>query len=121
MNLLKIYRFALILFVLAVFAQVFRIRLLFVLDYILLGVLMFSLIWAKLSLRWVEIERQGNGDRASVGDYYEEVMTLKNRGFLPKLWLEVRDLSELPGHRLNFVQSLRPFGQVRWRAKTFCT
>lgn len=121
MNLLKIYRFGLILFVLAVFAQVFRIRLLFVLDYILLGVLVFSLVWAKLSLRWVDIQRQGNGDRASVGDYYEEVMTLQNRTFLPKLWLEVRDLSELPGHRLNFVQSLKPFGQVRWRAKTFCT
>jgi uncharacterized protein (DUF58 family) len=121
MNFLKIYRFGLIIFVIAVCGQVFHIRLLFVLDYVLLGVLGFSLIWARLSLYWIKIGRRGNGDRASVGEYYEEVMTLANQSFLPKLWLEVRDMSELPGHRLNFVQSLRPFGKIRWRAKTQCT
>ncbi len=121
MNLWRIYRFGLVIFLIAVFAQVFHIRLLFVLDYILVGLLVFSLGWAWLSLRWVEISRVGNGDRASVGDYYEETLTLRNRSFLPKLWLEVRDISELPGLRINCVQSLKPFGEARWRARTSCT
>lgn len=118
---MKVFRFVLVIILIAVLAQLFRIRLLFVLDYILIGLLAFAFLWAQLSLRWIEITRRGNGDRASVGDYYEEVMTLRNRSFLPKLWLEVRDASELPGHRVNCVQSLKPYGQVQWRTKTYCS
>ncbi len=121
MNWLRVYRFGMVIFIIAVIAQLFHIRLLFVLDYVLLGVVIFALVWAKLSLQWVEISRQGNGDRATVGDYYEEVLTLRNRSFMPKLWLEVRDVSELPGHRINCVQSLKPYGEVRWRARTYCS
>lgn len=118
---MKIFRFILIIVIIAVLAQLIHIRLLFVLDYALIGMLIFAFGWAQLSLRWLEVERRGNGERASVGEYYEEVITLRNRSFLPKLWLEVRDTSELPGHRLNCVQSLKPFGEVQWRAKTYCS
>src|SRR5437764_11200766 len=118
---MKIFRFILVIAIIAVLAQLIHIRLLFVLDYALVGMLVFAFVWAQLSLQWISVERKGNGDRASVGDYYEEVITMQNRGFLPKLWLEVRDNSELPGHRLNCVQSLKPFGEVQWRAKTYCS
>ena len=117
---MKIVRFALVLIVIAVVAQLVHIRLLFVLDYILLAMMVFAFVWTRLSLEWLEISRRGIGDRASVGDYYEEIITLRNRGFLPKLWLEIRDKSELPNHRVNCVQSLTPYGQVQWRARTYC-
>src|SRR5438067_11867527 len=118
---MKIFRFILVIVIIAVLAQLIHIRLLFVLDYALIGMLIFAFVWAKLSLRWVQVERRGNGDRASVGDYYEEIITLRNHSFLPKLWLEVRDNSELPGHRLNCVQSLKPFGEVQSRARIYCS
>ncbi|HEX2911386.1 MAG TPA: DUF58 domain-containing protein [Chloroflexia bacterium] len=118
---MKIYRFILTVIIIAVIAQLAHIRLLFVLDYVLIALLVFAFCWTWLSLRYVDITRRGNGDRAEVGDYYEEVLTLKNRSFLPKLWLEVRDVSELPGHRLNCVQSLRPYGEVQWKARTYCS
>ncbi len=121
MNFLKILRLALVIFTIAVMAQLFRLRLLFVLDYVLVAMIVFAYAWARLSLHWLEITRRGQGDRASVGDYYEEVLTLRNHSFMPKLWLEVRDESNLPGHRLNCVQSLLPYGQVQWRAKTYCS
>jgi uncharacterized protein (DUF58 family) len=118
---MKTFRFVLVMVIIAVLAQMLHIRLLFILDYVLLGLLAFAFAWAHLSLKWVEINRQGNGDRASVGEYYEEVITLTSQSFLPKLWLEVRDVSELPGHRINCVQSLKPYGQVQWRARTYCS
>ena len=106
---------------LAIVAQLAHTRLLFILDYVLAGLVAFAFAWARLSLHWLDITRRGQGDRASVGDYYEETVTLRNRSFLPKLWLEIRDVSELPGHRLNCVQSLKPYGEVQWRARTYCS
>lgn len=117
---MKIARFILIIALIALLAQASHIRLLFVLDYALLGVLIFSFLWAHLSLRWLELQRDVSSERSQVGQYFEEVLTLRNRSFLPKLWLEVSDSSDLPGHRINCVQSLRPFGRVRWKARTFC-
>ncbi len=118
---MKIFRFGLVMLIIAILAQLIHIRLLFVLDYVLAGLMAFAFVWSRLSLEWLEITRRGHGDRASVGDYYEEVITLRNRSFMPKLWLEVRDTSDLPGHRLNCVQSLKPYGEVQWRAKTYCS
>ncbi len=117
---MKIVRFVLILILIAFLAEAFRIRLLFILDYALIALMIFSFVWAKLSLRFLEVTRRGNGERSQVGDTYEELITLRNTGILPKLWLEIRDESELPNHRVNCVQNLMPLGSVQWRARTVC-
>jgi uncharacterized protein (DUF58 family) len=117
---MRIFRFLFAIGVIVVLAQLFQMRLLFILAYALGGLLVFSFAWAQLSLRWLELHRRGNGDRTSVGEYYEETLILRNRSFLPKLWLEVRDTSELPGHKVSCVQTLKPYGEARWRTKTYC-
>jgi uncharacterized protein (DUF58 family) len=117
---MKVVQFVVAIGLIALLAQASRIRLLFVLDYALIGVLVFSFIWARLSLWWLEIKRQGSSERSQVGQYFEEVITLRNRSILPKLWLELNDSSDLPGHRLTCVQSLRPLGKTRWKARTYC-
>jgi uncharacterized protein (DUF58 family) len=56
-----------------------------------------------------------------VGKYAEERFIVENLGPLPKLWLEVRDHSELPGHRVSrVVNSLPPHHQRSWAVKTTC-
>jgi len=117
---MKIFRFIVAIVLIALIAQASRLRLLFVLDYVLVGVLVFSFVWARLSLYWLEVQRRGSSERSQVGQFFEETITIRNRSILPRLWLEISDTSELPGHRLTCVQSLRPLGQVEWQARTYC-
>lgn len=117
---MKVVRFIVAIAVIALIAQATRLRLLFIFDYALLGVLVFSFLWAKLSLYWIKVERRGSSERSQVGQYFEEIIGLQNSSILPKLWLEVTDSSDLPGHKLTCVQSLKPLGRVQWKARTFC-
>jgi len=116
----KVFRFVLAIVLILFAAQAINFRLLSILAYTLLGILVFSLVWAKLSLRWLEITRTSPSERAQVGNSFEELVTLRNKGILPKLWLELHDSSELPNHYPNCVQNLRPLGVVRWKARTLC-
>jgi uncharacterized protein (DUF58 family) len=118
---MKPLRFGIAVVLILLVAQVIQIRLLMVLGYALLGLLIFSFVWARLSLRWLEVSRRGVTERAQVGEIYEEIITIRNRSFLPKLWLEIQDGSDLPGHRVNCVQSAGPFATIKWRSRTTCT
>src|SRR5436853_168438 len=118
---MKVIPFLLSIALIAIMGQASHIRLLFVLDYALIGVLVLSFVWARLSLYWIEVQRQVGSERSQVGEYFRETLVLRNHSILPKLWLEVRDSSDLPGHHLTCVQSLRPLGEAKWRASTFCS
>jgi uncharacterized protein (DUF58 family) len=56
-----------------------------------------SWVWSKVSLRGVTLERKTRTLRAHVGQVYEQRLEVRNRGRLPRLWLLVRDRSDLPG------------------------
>lgn len=93
----------------------------FTLVYLFGGLLIISYLWAWLNLRWTRITRQTRSRRSQVGKYAEERFIVENTGPLPKLWLEVRDHSELPGHRVSrVVNSLPSHRQRSWAAKTIC-
>jgi uncharacterized protein (DUF58 family) len=92
------------------------------LTYVLVGVLFVSATLSLLSLRWVDLTRTTRSRRASVGGLAEETFTLENRGWLPKLWIEVDDDSDLPGHRASrVVSSLGPGERRTWAVRTACT
>jgi uncharacterized protein (DUF58 family) len=56
-----------------------------------------------------------------VGKYAEERFVIENTGRLPKLWLEMRDHSELPGHLASRVINALPARRQRsWAVKTIC-
>ncbi len=96
-------------------------RLLFNLVYLLGGTLILSFLWAWTSVRWVTIRRITDARRTQVGRLAEERFIVRNTGWLPKLWLEVRDFSELPGHRASRVISSLPPRRARgWSVKTYC-
>jgi uncharacterized protein (DUF58 family) len=93
----------------------------FNLAYLLSGLLFVSLIWAWLSVRWITVSRKTRARRAQVGKNLDEVFIIQNRAFIPKLWLEVRDHSDLPGHRASHVvPALGARSKYRWYVETPC-
>lgn len=93
----------------------------FTLTYLFGSLLVFSFLWAWLNLRWTRVTRQTRSRRSQVGKYAEERFIVENLGPLPKLWLEVRDHSELPGHQVSrVVNSLSARHQRSWAVKTTC-
>ncbi len=91
------------------------------LFFVLVTILLVSFVWSRLSLQGLVITRRTPTDRAHVGDMIIEYVEVENRSRLGKLWVEVIDQSELPGHRLSRVVSLPAQARVSWRAKTWCT
>ena len=93
----------------------------FNLALILIALYVLSLLYAWTSVRWLAIGRRTRTRRAQVGRKMEESFSIRNRTFLPKLWVEVRDESTLPGHRAGtVVPTLGPFGRYQWTAETVC-
>ncbi len=95
--------------------------LLYNLWYLLTALIALSFAWAWIGVRGVDVERQTRTNRSQVGRMAEERLLIRNRAPLPKLWLEVRDLSTLPHHRVSRVIS--PLGGRRsyaWSIQTRC-
>lgn len=93
----------------------------FNLAYMLVGVMLISLFWAWLSVRGIGLGRATRTRRSQVGRVFNESFTVKNISFLPKLWLEIRDHSNLPGHRASHVvPTLFSRGTYQWDVNTTC-
>ncbi|MGQ9683486.1 MAG: DUF58 domain-containing protein [Anaerolineae bacterium] len=91
------------------------------LGYSLLGIVLLSFVWAWSNVNWVQLDRETLSPHTQVGQAAEERFLLRNKGWLPKLWLEVRDHSDLPGHRAGIVvASLGPGRQRGWTVRTNC-
>jgi uncharacterized protein (DUF58 family) len=56
-----------------------------------------SYVIAKVGLDRIELHRIARVDRSEVGQVFEEVFEIHNRSWFPRLWIEVRDQSTLPG------------------------
>ena len=116
--------------------------LMYSLTYIWGGLLIMSFVWARLSLRGVVLQREPRTLRAQVGHIFLERFTIINNSRFSKLWIEVRDRSELPGqwvsaylvgspyqssikrpgHRASAVVSgLAPGKESTWMVRTLCT
>lgn len=59
--------------------------------------------WSRLNLRGVEIVADRSGDRLQEGADYEERIIVRNTSWLAKVWLEIDDPSEMPGHRARRI------------------
>jgi uncharacterized protein (DUF58 family) len=93
----------------------------FNLTYLITAIIVVSYFWTRTSVHWVRLTRYLWAKKAEVGKTYEERFVVRNTGFLPKLWLEVRDHSNLPGHQASYV--INSFGARRergWTVRTLC-
>lgn len=67
------------------------------LSYVWLLLYLGNWVWAILSLRGVHVKRTARSLRAQLGQIFEERFDVINDSRLPRVWLEVRDGSSLPG------------------------
>jgi uncharacterized protein (DUF58 family) len=86
----------------------------------LVAVLVLTWIWSRLSLQRLGLARGLSLDRVRAGEWVTEEFTMTNHTVLPKLWVEIRDLSTLPGHRAGRVVRLGSRGSATWTASTRC-
>lgn len=93
----------------------------FNLTYLFGAILILSFLWAWLNLHWVRVTRQTRTNHVQVGGFVEERLILQNTGPLPKLWIELKDDSDLPLHRASrVVSNLKGKNQQSWHVRTPC-
>lgn len=90
------------------------------LGYTLIGTIVLSFVWAWSNVRWLRYRHDVKSNRAQVGGQIEELLALENGSWLPKLWLEIRDESNLGGRRGNRVVALGSFAKRTYSLVTRC-
>ncbi|MGH2536660.1 MAG: DUF58 domain-containing protein, partial [Candidatus Promineifilaceae bacterium] len=90
-------------------------------TYMLGLLLLVSFAWSWSNINWLHLSRVTRTRRTQVGRPLEERFTVRNTSPLPKLWLEVRDASNLPAHHASkVVNNLGARGGFTWRVNTLC-
>jgi uncharacterized protein (DUF58 family) len=77
--------------------------------------------WAKMNTRNLQVTTERPIDRLQEGQDFIERITVKNLGLFTKLWLEVDDPSDLPGHSPRRIVSLGPRESKTWKTLTPAT
>lgn len=107
-------RIILILLGLSVFAMVVTGTVIYSrLTYLWLFLLLGNWAFSRFALRGVSLHRSANTYRSQVGHVFEERFEIRVAGRLPRLWLEVRDESNLPGAQGSRVLTLLSGNQTR--------
>jgi uncharacterized protein (DUF58 family) len=75
-------------------------------------------VWSRLNLRGIEVTADRSGDRLQEGGDYEERITVKNNSWLAKVWLEIDDPSEMPGHHARRVLTVPSRGTRGFRVRS---
>ncbi len=88
--------------------------------YLVGGLVPVSLIWALANVRALGVSVERASHRVQVGQRTEARVHLSNRAFYTKLWLEVEDLTDMPGGPARTVVSLPARGQRDWEATVPC-
>jgi uncharacterized protein (DUF58 family) len=76
--------------------------------------------WANANTKNIEVTTERPVDRLQEGQEFVERITVKNKGWFTKLWLEVEDSSSIPGHNATRIITLGPRESKTWRTTTTC-
>ncbi len=88
---------------------------------IMAGSWLLSFFWTFSLARRIFMDRKMRYGWAQVGDQLEERFTVFNDSFLPGLWLEVDDHSNLPGYIASRVTSIGGNQSMEWKTEGACT
>lgn len=88
-------------------------RLYYQLGYLWMILLGVSYVWSYFSVRGIQVTRTARTLRAQVGQVFEERYEVSNKSRIPRLWLEVKDESSLPGSEGSRVITLMEPRQSR--------
>lgn len=75
-------------------------------------------VWTWYSLRSLDVEVRRRTRQAQVGEDVEEEVTVRNRSKLPRLALEVTELTDLPGSHPGTAVGLRGNESKTWMFRT---
>ncbi|HUZ89746.1 MAG TPA: DUF58 domain-containing protein [Candidatus Acidoferrales bacterium] len=92
------------------------IRAAFILAYALILLVAWAWAWPHLAARGIGLERRIQSGTASVGESFTETLEVWKAGWVPTPWLEVVDMSDIPGYQAGRIVSLNR-GPVRWTAR----
>ncbi len=90
------------------------------LGYTLLFGIALAGAWTWSSGQGVRVRMSRSRDRVQAGESIIERFEVINDSPIPKLWLEVEEDSDLPGHTAQFITSLGRSGHRNWRLQTMC-
>ena len=90
------------------------------LSYVILFGVVAAYFWARANARNLEVTTERPQDRLQEGQEFVERVTVKNRSWFSKLWLEVTEPSDMPGHNPGRVITLGPRESKSWRTNTYC-
>jgi uncharacterized protein (DUF58 family) len=85
------------------------------------GILLSGFLWAREMARRVRGQRDLRFAAMQVGDELEEEIHLTNKSFVPVIWAEFVDRSNIPGYTVSSARAAEPNSRVWWRAQTVCT
>ncbi|MEX2247081.1 MAG: DUF58 domain-containing protein [Dehalococcoidia bacterium] len=74
--------------------------------------------WSRMNLRGLDVVPDRHVDRLQEGGEFEERITVRNRSWLGKVWLEVDDPSDMPGHNARRVITVPARGERTWRVRS---
>ena len=86
----------------------------------IIAMVVFSFLWARQLAVHLRGKRILELAAMQVGDELEEQVTLTNHSFLPVLWVELADHSNLPGYVVSGVRGVGGVSSASWRAHTIC-
>ena len=77
-------------------------------------------LWARQLARKLRIAREQRYGWVHVGDLLEEQFELHNASYLPALWVEIDDHSDLPGYTARSVRGVGSLETIHWRTEGIC-
>jgi uncharacterized protein (DUF58 family) len=84
------------------------------------GLLAVSYVWSRQLAERLVLTRAQHYGWAHVGDLLEERFTVENGSWLPAIWMEIQDHSDLPGYQASSVRSVGGQQQTQWRTEGIC-
>ena len=80
--------------------------------------LLFLLAWAwpRMAIRNMKVSRSLDPGSPTIGEAFEEVFEVRRTGWVPAPWVELRDLSQIPGYQPGRVISVGSH-VVKWKSR----
>ncbi|MDZ4717828.1 MAG: DUF58 domain-containing protein [Roseiflexaceae bacterium] len=104
-----------------ILALLFPYRWLFFLAYAWFMIIGACYLWVWMLTRSIRLQRTLKSAWAEVGDQLEEQWELENPARLPIVWLEIYDVSTVPGYSARRVAAAGPGETQRWITIANCT
>lgn len=121
LNLRRVWLLIIIWAVLANLAVATNRDIFFRLAYLIILIVAAAFLWALYSVQSFRLEREVLTLRAQVGKLVEEKITAVSTGRIPKLWIELVDGGNMPGHPVGRVLSaISPRVRYTFNVRSLC-